>query len=62
MTASILRYRLIVRAGKFAWQWAYDVTLNGETHAMGRRSLAAIRSWCRRNGATEIVETWKVAR
>lgn len=67
--ATISRYRLLNRTGKFAWYYGYDAHLSscacgGDKcggHAFGRHPLESIRRWARERGATEIVETWKAA-
>ena len=58
--ATVTRYQLRCRSGKFAWYYAYRVELNGQRHEFGRMPLASVREWCKREGAT-VVETWKDA-
>ena len=65
--ATITRYRLLNRTGKFAWYYGYDAHLSGcacggdkcRGHAFGRHPLAAIRRWAKEKGATQVVEAWK---
>ena len=65
--ATITRYRLYIRGGRYAWYYGYDAHLSscacaGEKcggHAFGRHPLASIRRWAKEQGATEIVEDWK---
>jgi hypothetical protein len=67
MTATISRYKQprsrFATGPGYAWYWGYTVTLStpkpGQpSHDMGR-GLESARSWAKRQGATEIVETWK---